>query len=616
MLTTFRKATKGVGAWVVLGLAILAFAFVGVPTLSGSGGQEAIRVGGTVFEVAAVEEEFSRRFQRQQRGENAPASREEAVAAGLLDQVVRDYGLRALILEEADTLGLAVSPEMLTTYLRAQPAFLDEDGEFDSNRFNRVLAANQLSLTELRDRLSLELIEGQLNRAVATGVGAPAILAQSLALRQGEERDVSLVTFSAPEIAAPSEENLRQYYEERQGRYRTGEARGFTYLLLTDDTIGAEIAISDEDVRQLYDARVGSLGTPEIRSLTQAQFRDASAARDALAAIEAGAAFNDAVEAAGGTLATLDGVTESAIADQAVAEAAFAAASPAILGPIDGIFGTVLVNLTQIVPATTPSFEEVREDLEAALRQEDLGQRIDDIYTEIQFAGDDGTPLAEAAQGLDLSAVTISPKPLAALQDDDRLPPALLAAVFTTAPGAYFEEVRLPEGGVAFFELGEIVPSSVQPFEAVEEEVATDWRTDQRIEALRGVREAVMSAIADGQSFADAVAAEGETVSTRTLSANVLNDDLPPALVEAIFSRPIGEVLDALGSDRTDLTLAKVEDVRFIAPSTAPSLAQLRQTLSRDIATDLFEAYLLSAEQDYGIRVNDGLLAERFGTAP
>ncbi|MEM9989404.1 MAG: SurA N-terminal domain-containing protein, partial [Pseudomonadota bacterium] len=111
MLKSFRGAVKGVGAWIVVGLFIIAFSFVGVPALNNFSSSDAIAVGDTRYSVEDLRSKFARSIERQRLTQGEVLSPQEAIEAGLLDQTIAAMAQEALFIEEAGTLGLTVSDE-------------------------------------------------------------------------------------------------------------------------------------------------------------------------------------------------------------------------------------------------------------------------------------------------------------------------------------------------------------------------------------------------------------------------------------------------------------------------------------------------------------------------
>lgn len=618
MLATFRKLLEGPGKYVLGLMIILAFGVVGLPTLSNFGRSKAIEVGDRGFTAQEVEREFRRRFQRAQAESEEPLTQEDAVAAGLLRDAVSSLTVQALVLEEAEQLGLSTTDEMVQAYLREQPVFTDPDsGEFDSALVRRYLTITNQSVTELRDTLRVELIQQQVASSVALNQPGPSVAADFVTLRQGEVRETSVAVLTPDNLAEPTEADLQSYYEANTARYQRPEFRTFTFVALSEDAVRDRVTINEDEVRQLFDARAELLGTPETRSFAQARFNSAEAAEAALQAIEGGADFADAAAEAGASVTNVARQSRDTLADRAVAEAAFGIEEPGVAGPVDGVFGVVLLNVTEIVPGTEVTFEDVREDLEAELFAEIFGAELDALYDEIQEAGDTGASLSAAAEGVGLEAENLGPVALSGVTPTGttlEIEPATLQTAFSAGADGFFEEVRLADGGYGFIQVEDITAAATKPYEEVADQVALDAAAEARATALTDLVAQIRLSVTGGQSFEEAVASVGGTAATRTLTVRSSPEDLPPQLVDDIFFEPVGTVISAPGGGGASMTVAQVSEVKFEAlPPGIGNKNAIRAQLGSQMSQDQYRAYIAALEESVGVKTNEALLAQRFG---
>ncbi|MEM9232749.1 MAG: peptidyl-prolyl cis-trans isomerase [Pseudomonadota bacterium] len=621
MITMFRKLMEGPGKYVFLVLIVAAFGVVGTPAISNFGRGKAVEVGDIGYTAQQVEREFGRRFQELQFTSDRAVTQEEAIAQGLLQQTIGTLTFQGLIQQEARELGLAVTDEMIQEYIRTQPVFANEQtGEFDRSRFNIFLQRGGYDLEEFRDFARVRVLQTQLDDAIRLAQPAPDTYARFLSLRQSEERDVAIAVLTANDLPELTDAELQSYYEANAGNYMEPEYRTYTLVRLTDDVARDRVKPSEEEVRQLYDSRAAFLGTPETRTFTQAQFGTIDAAQRALDAIEAGASFTEAAAAENGTVASFTDQTPSALADDNVAEAVFGSEDIGLVGPIDGVFGVVIAEISTITPSTEVTFEDVRDELEAQLIAEDTAREIDIIYDELQEAGDTGATLAEAAQLVGLDAETIGPVSIAGTTPDGETletEPLIQDTAFSIGRDGFFEEIRLPDEGYGFVQVNEIIPSAQKPFEDVATQVALDAAADNREAALQALVDEIRLAVANGDSFEDAVAAAGGIAATRTLNLRQPAADLPGLLIDDVFTEEAGNILSAPGGGGASMTVAQVKDIRFGSNAQAALQEQnLKFQLGQEMSRDYYQAYLTALETEVGVKTNEGLLAQRFGAAP
>lgn len=619
MLSSTRNLMKGPGKYIFVGIVVLAFAVVGVPALSNFGQTKALKVGDQGFTIGEIEQEFNRRFQNIQITSDTAVSREEAIAQGLLQQTISFLTVRSLILQESDKLNLATTDSMIQNYLRTDPGFADpETGEFDSTIIDRILRQNGMSITEFRDAIEVEMLQKQLNDALALNLPAPGALVDFITLRQGEERDVSIASLSTEDAPEMSEQELQAFYETNNARYQDPEYRTYTVVTLSRDVLRPRVNITEEEIQQLYTAREGQLGEPERRSWVQAQFSTTEAAQSVLTAVADGTSFEEAVSTAGGRTSSLTDQARTDLADQTVAEAIFATEAPGLVGPVDGVFGVVIANVTTITPGTETTLEDVRAELEEDLFEDIYRIELDNLYDEIQSAGDAGESLSQAAENVNLEAQRFGPVTRFGETQDDSLffgDRQLLQEAFTLSQDGFFEEVTLPDGAYAFVQVEDIIPARPIPFEDVRERVQADAKAEASVATLETLAEQVRMRVSNGEDF-DAVMTElGGTPTTRTLGLLQNGSDLSPVLIDGIFADAMGTVISAVEEDET-LSLAYVTDIRFTSNAQAAMIRDaLRGQFGQQMSQNLYASYIAAIEADVGVTTNETALAQRFGTA-
>src|ERR1700722_20772802 len=100
-------------------------------------------------------------------------------------------------------------------------------------------------------------------------------------------------------------------------------------------------------------------------------------------------------------------LSKIAMIDQLIADAAFALMEGGTSAPVQGRFGTVLVNVIKIEPAQYASFEEAAPEVKKAIALDRAKTGILSVYDKIEDERSEGHTLAEAATDLKLMARTV-----------------------------------------------------------------------------------------------------------------------------------------------------------------------------------------------------------------
>ena len=190
MLQAIHDRAKGWLAYVIVGLLIIPFAFVGVYNYFTGGSNPVVAEAGGVEITRA---ELDQAYQRQQaRLREALGERydpalfeEEALRRQVLQQLID----RALLLEYVRDSGLRTTDEALRAALMAEPAF-QADGRFSSAQYRSVLARNNLTPEGYEAQLRRDEALRQLQDAVARGTVVTDADVRRFVSVAGQERSV------------------------------------------------------------------------------------------------------------------------------------------------------------------------------------------------------------------------------------------------------------------------------------------------------------------------------------------------------------------------------------------------------------------------------------------
>ncbi len=197
-----------------------------------------------------------------------------------------------------------------------------------------------------------QLLRRELAGTIASGLSAPRTLVEAANRYQNEQRSIEYVLLDralAGEIPPPPPEVLAKYFEERKILFRTPEYRKLVIVSLIPSEQARWIEISDADLKRAYEERRARYVTPERRHILQIDFPNAEAASAAAERIAKGASFTEIAKELGKSEKDIDlgTVPKSAMIDRAVADAAFALKEGEVSAPVQGRFGTVLVQVAQ-----------------------------------------------------------------------------------------------------------------------------------------------------------------------------------------------------------------------------------------------------------------------------
>ncbi|MEM6667276.1 MAG: peptidyl-prolyl cis-trans isomerase, partial [Pseudomonadota bacterium] len=433
----------------------------------------------------------------------------------------------------------------------------------------------------------------------------------------------------APDAAtldAPDETTLTAYFTANQSRFRAPEYRSLSILVLDPGAFASTIEIDDATIEDAYEASANRYRTEERRTVRQIPFADEAAAAAAAERLASGTTFDDLVAEMNLTAVDTDlGTLEkSGLLDQAVADAAFALEEGEVSGAVKGSFRTFIISVPEVFPGEVQSLDSVKETLRAELQLREAENQVLDLFDLVEDDRAAGLTLQESAEQRGLQFVEISAIDRQG-RDMDNNPVATLPASADLLREAFQAEVGLEndplqygQNGNLWYDVTDIVEARDRTLDEVRDDVIAAWRADQVQTQLSERAEDLRQALADGKTL-DAIAAEDGLILTSSAPLNRTGTagDLGREAVDAMFSLPAGEPLDAPHANGNDRLVMIVTD-RVVPPLTDGDTdsEQLATQLADGVAEDLIAQYIDVRRAEFGATINQRALDVALGLAP
>ncbi|MDR3467093.1 MAG: SurA N-terminal domain-containing protein [Xanthobacteraceae bacterium] len=630
MLRGMRKASSN---WLgksimaaVLGVLIISFGVWGIADIfKGFGRATLAKVGHTEISTEQFRQLFTEKLQQIGRQFGRPLTGEQARAFGLDRQLLQQTVSEAALDEAARRMGLAQSDADVIRSIQQDPNFRGPSGTFDPAPFNQLI--RQFGYSEPRyiaeqRRVTLRReIVGSLNGDLKPA----AVQLDALNRFQNEQRSVEFVRLGAAlagPVEAPAPEALATYFDERKSLFRAPEYRKVAFVVVTPEDLAKTTQVSDEDVKKAYDERLATLSTPEKRQVLQIGFANLDDAKAAREKIAAGTSFEDLAKERKLSAADIDlgVVVKSAILDPVLADTAFALGLNDVSQPVQGQFGVSIVKVTKIEPGTTPSYAEAAPKLKSELAQAKARTAISDVYNKIEDERGGGATIADAAQKLGLTPVTIDAVDRSGRGPNGQ-PVSGLPQGFDLITAAFASNVNVEndpqqyKGGFVWFDVVDVVPSRERSLEEVKDQVETRWKDDQISMRLRDKAKELQSKLEGGASLADTAGSLGvkvESASAFKRGANL--DNAPQYLVTAAFRTPKDGYGTTPGANGTEFLVFRVTDVTVppLDPASADA-KKLEENLQRALSDEQLNQFIAKQEADIGVTINEAAFATATG---
>ena len=623
MLRGLRKASsnwlgKAVMAAVV-GFLVISFAIWGIGDIfRGFGRSTVAKIGRTEITIEQFRTLYNDRLQQYSRQLGRPISADQARAAGLDRLLIGQIFSEILLDERARALGLALSDSDVAKLITNDPAFRGPNGQFDRFRFEQIIRNAGYTEARFVAEQRRQMLRRELAGSIASGLSAPKALVEALNRYQNEQRAIEYVLLDralAGEIPSPPPEALAKYFEDRKILFRTPEYRKLVLVSLIPSEQARWIEISDADLKRAYEERRARYVTAERRHIMQIDFPNAEAASAAAERIAKGTSFAEIAKELGKSEKDIDlgTVPKSAMIDRPVADAAFALKEGEVSAPVQGRFGTVLVQVLKIVPEQVRPLEQVAGELKQELATARAKSEIFDVYNKIEDARAEGKSLEEAAANLKLEARTVevdrSGRDPAGTPV--KLPDAqrLLAGAFTTDIGVERDPLQFQDGYI-WYEVTGLSPSRERSLDEVKDQVEARWRDQEIATRLDAKATAILEKLKAGETLPQAAAADRLKVETLTgLKRGEASGPLSAAGVDAVFRTAKDAAGKTEGAQPPDEVVFRVTDI--VVPSldmASEDAKRALETLNRGLSEDILAEYIAWLESDIGVTINQSAL--------
>ncbi|MGL4313611.1 MAG: peptidyl-prolyl cis-trans isomerase [Sphingomonas sp.] len=638
MLSLFRRLINSrIGAGIaIFGLILIALAF-GLGDVTGlrngalGGGQTANDLV-TVGHYSLSRDELRRRIEdevqrlRQQRPD---ATTPAFIAAGgfesALEQSIDALAMRAF----GEQAGIVIGPKAIDGQIASIPAFKGPDGKFDKTRMDQVLGAQRMTVAQLRSEIAQVSIAQQLAAPVLGASQVPDKLAQPYAALLLEKRTGAVGFVPAAAFAkgiTPSEQDIARFYAANQARYLVPERRVLRYAVVSPDSVKAAATPTEAQIAAAYKAKAADYAAHETRTLSQVVVGDKGAA-DALAAkVKAGTPIDAAAKAAGLEAAKLEKLDKAGFSAQAgsdVANAAFAAAKGAVLGPVKGGLGWLVIHVDAVDHIAAKTLDQARPDIVKALTEQNTATQLLDIRKKIDAALNGNATFADITNQLKLTPVTSTP--LTADGRDPTKPEAkpdpqlaqVIQAGFAGQPTDAPQLVAIgKDGGLAIVSIDRVIAAAPAPLAEVKNRVTADIIAERAGAAAAKLARAIVAKVDGGATLAAAMAGAGvplppvKPVNAQRAQLVAQGERVSPllALLFSIHAKSARQLPSPDGQGWYILYLDTITPGSTVPP--APVVAGMRRDIGRSLGDEYVAQLALAARKLVGVKRNAEAIAK------
>jgi len=505
---------------VVVALAFAASDISGSSTFGGLTGDDKVAVvGGEGLSNAEIQAAANNAL-RQERQENPRLTMPEFVAGGGLEGELELFIDRYAMGMFAQDHGLRAGENLVNSEILKIGAFLDFNGDFDQDAYERALRDQNLTDAILRRDIGDGMLAQQVLRPALAKTEMPRAMARQYAALALERRigEIGLIpsTAFAPE-EDPSDEQLSGFYSENREDYVLPERRTIRFTGFSAANIDADITPTPAQIAERFEENAAQYAASELRGISSFVVPTEAGANALVERIRGGVSLEAAAAEANFQVTPSEAVDQEAMAAATsfdLAEKVFAGEEGTVVEPAQGSFGFVIARIDTIERIAARSLADVSDEIATQLQTEAREQALIDMSDQIEDMVDGGTSLTDVATQYDLEVNVIedvladgrqfgsfeqgiSPqlRPIvqAAFQMDESSP-----QLTQLVPGAQF----------LIFDVADIIESSAPPLEEVREELTFSWRRSEGNKMAGEAADRILAAVRGGETLRDAMRAE------------------------------------------------------------------------------------------------------------
>jgi peptidyl-prolyl cis-trans isomerase D len=414
--------------------------------------------------------------------------------------------VRAILVREADRLGLGVSDRDLKNELEYGPyasTFFPGGKFIGTEAYENLISSNaHMSVADFEADFKAGMELQRLEALVTGGVTVSDSAVRDAFRKDGTKVKFDYAVISSADVSKtinPSDTDLEAFFKQNAARYATAapETRKLEFISFDASNLKDKPTVTDADVLAYYNAHPEKVADQvQTRHILISVPKGADAktdaaakakAEDVLKQIRAGGNFGELAKKYSDDPGSKDKGGEYPMTPTTgfvpvYSQAAMALAPGATSEPVRSDFGYHLIQTLKKESAHTKTLAEVKDSISLALNQQRIGaaqqafaQRLADQ------AKKDGMQKTADSNGLHLTTTDYVGKDGVIGSLADSAP--LLTQAFSTAKGAAPAVVSTGEG-MAVFQVDDVKPAHAPAFADIKSTVLNDYRSQKVPEIL------------------------------------------------------------------------------------------------------------------------------------
>lgn len=330
------------------------------------------------------------------------------------DQALDDLVRVALLRQESERLGLAVTNEEVRDAIAAIPSF-QQNGRFDVDLYQRVLRSNRMSPPDFEEAEREDLLVRKLQDLVLSGVYVSDDELRRQFDHENEQVVLSFAQVKAADLLGQTQvtdEQVQAFYEANKDRFREPERVRAEIVTYAPSAFLDKVEVTDEEIQTYFtdhSSEYAEKTIDDVREEIRITIRGNKAVTQARNAAQAdhdkakeGASLATLAPASGGAYATVGPVarTEPIPGAGRVPELMrelFSAEANQIGNVVETETNAYLVQVQEKIPARVPELAAIRPQVLEEAKRDAASKKAKEQAAAVLAKVQSGTPLAAAA---------------------------------------------------------------------------------------------------------------------------------------------------------------------------------------------------------------------------
>lgn len=547
MLGTIRDKASGWVAGIIVGALVISFAFWGVSSYFGQGGDiNVASVNGTDIKYKAFQESFyTLRSQMQTLLDDKALTleEEEFVKNETLKRLVDTEVLNQVIVDG----GLRLTDSKLVEKIRDLEYFKNNE-KFDQDQYERTVMGMGMQPVVFEAQMRLDLLTEQLQAGLSESIFVLETELNDVLRLKAQTRDItysvlSLTPYIDKEAEIPDAE-IEAYYKANADKFADSEKVKIEYLELDVNELAKTVTAEEDKLREYYNDNKAKYDVTEQRSVEKlfvkfaedATEEDKAQAKEVITAantlVKEGKAFEEVLEkfseeGKGALEFSEHAFMARAVMEKEIDEFLFSADEQEISEPIQTKTSFSIVKVGEIRGGPKNVYETVAERVAKDYKKEEAQLQFFELYdqlTNLSYEHSDTLEVAADALGQQTVESDFFARDAGAegvLANDKVIASSFDPELISN--GQNSEAIEISDNHVVVLRVLEHQPVSTKPLSVVKNEVTANiWldKAEEKIKAFTGeITEQLKSGVAT-----EKIAEEKDVVWTTV--ENVARDDI------------------------------------------------------------------------------------------